>query len=178
MGRFYTGSIEGKFWFACQSSSDVENICSITYTPRHYYNGCGCFHELNYDKPYCVSCFENIEDHRESIISNGGGIKDSEKLWELNEDEISYYIDEEEHLEEVQATINELEAQIGQYIEILTFGNKDENYEYYIEISDSIKDLKTEERAQTNALIARYCLARQIELCLIEQGNCFMECEC
>lgn len=172
MGRFYTGSIEGKFWVCVQSSSDVENICSITYTPRHYYMGCGCFHELDYDEPYCVSCFENMEEHRQSLISDNyiNENDDFKKFWEESDTEIGYDIDEEAHLEEVQATIIKLEEQIGQYTKILTFGNKDENYEYYIEFPDC------EDRTKT--LIARYCLARQIELCLIEQGSCCMVCDC
>ena len=36
MGRFYSGDIEGKFWFGVQSSGDVENL--VTITPHTFYS--------------------------------------------------------------------------------------------------------------------------------------------
>lgn len=39
MGRYYHGDIEGKFWFAVQSSSDADYFGSEGFTPDelHYY---------------------------------------------------------------------------------------------------------------------------------------------
>lgn len=53
MGRYYDGDIEGKFWFAVQSSSDADFFGVEGYTPS----------ELHYD----FDKEENIDDVKEGI---------------------------------------------------------------------------------------------------------------
>ena len=41
MGRYYSGDIEGKFWFAVQSSNAADRFGSIGYEPdylEYYFN--------------------------------------------------------------------------------------------------------------------------------------------
>jgi hypothetical protein len=178
MGRYYWGDIEGKFW-SCQSSFDVENICSIDCNETFYlYLGCGCTFTTE-PELYCAKCFKNIEEHRQLCIEEGYIEEDdvSEKLWVINESIFEYEI-ELEDLHEIQETIENLNDIIGQYIEVLTFKKKDKGYEYDFELTYAYKNLESDVKKQKDELIARYCLARQIELCLLKKGECLMICEC
>ena len=49
MGRYYTGDIEGKFWFAVQSSDDADFFGVRGYQPE----------ELNYD--FCEDDLKDVE---------------------------------------------------------------------------------------------------------------------
>jgi hypothetical protein len=42
MGRFYTGDIEGKFWFGIQDSNDIENLVNITPNIEYAWKACNC----------------------------------------------------------------------------------------------------------------------------------------
>jgi hypothetical protein len=179
MGRYYWGDIEGKFWFACQSSNDVENICCITCFPTYFYRGCDCI-KNNGDEDYCTNCYEDFEEHQQKLeidSQNEDPFVKGDKLWYENESIIKYYI-ELEDLHEIQESIEELNDIIGQYIEVLTFKKEDKGYEYDFEFTYAYKNLESDVQKPKDKLIARYCLARQIELCLLKKGECSMTCEC
>ena len=40
MGRFYSGDIEGKFWFGIQDSNDIENLVNITSNIEYAWKVC------------------------------------------------------------------------------------------------------------------------------------------
>ena len=51
MGRFYSGDIEGKFWFGVQDSNDIENLVNITPNIEYAWKACNCFAEID-DEEY------------------------------------------------------------------------------------------------------------------------------
>ena len=51
MGRYYSGSVEGKFWFGIQPSNDIENLINIqANAPKLLWIGCNCYVEDETDE--------------------------------------------------------------------------------------------------------------------------------
>ena len=59
MGRFYSGDIEGKFWFAVQSSDDADFFGSKGYQPERL--------EYYFDKDHLDSVKEGITKCKETL---------------------------------------------------------------------------------------------------------------
>lgn len=171
MGRFYSGSIEGKFWFGVQSSNDVENLLSISANPaKMLWFGCDCYVEDENDK-YCKDCYDSLEDF---LDKEGGLIEGGVHFYEDNE--IVYEIDES-YLHELNTVLKEIEnlfeedlkklceklphnlqnAFDGHFTEIVEYNNKHETH--------------------PNQIMARYCLGRQIKYSLETEGTCHIYCE-
>ena len=83
MGRFYSGDIEGKFWFGIQDSNDVENLVTITGNTEYSWHACNCVAEIE-DDDYCRQCYGSKEEH----IEAGTGF-------------LSTFLDNSEHLDEI-----------------------------------------------------------------------------
>ena len=70
MGRYYFGSIKGKFWFSVQSSDDASNFknpVNFTGPVRVYdYCQCCCFVE-DFEQLYCNKCYSSYEEHYNEI---------------------------------------------------------------------------------------------------------------
>ena len=45
MGRFYSGDIEGKFWFGVQDSDDIKNLVTIKGNNDYSWKVCNCVAE-------------------------------------------------------------------------------------------------------------------------------------
>ena len=62
MGRFYSGDIEGKFWFGVQGSDDIQNLVTISEHIYYSWKACNCSADIDADN-YCKFCYENKEEH-------------------------------------------------------------------------------------------------------------------
>ena len=180
MGRFYDGDIEGKFWFGIQSSSDIENL--VTITPCMYYSWkiCNCSAEIDCQE-YCHDCYKSKEDHIKAVTENEE--YDDETLY-YEEQACGYSLDKETHYLELQDNMNKLRTEISE--EIIkgfdTLYRSDDILNAFTGVFnnthksiDNIKDEKEQKRVAE--LVARYTLGYQIEYCLIKQGDCHINCE-
>ena len=108
MGRFYSGDIEGKFWFGVQDSNDIEYLVTITGNIYYSWKACNCVAEID-DYDYCTDCYESKNDHIENAIEE-----------EEYEDECLYYedcscgysLDKETHYQELLMNMEKLKKEI------------------------------------------------------------------
>jgi peptidoglycan hydrolase CwlO-like protein len=120
MGRYYTGDIEGKFWFAVQSSDAASRFAPSAEI------------EVGY---------------------------------------IPYYFNEEDHLEEIQAELKNIEDKLGDNLKkIDDFFEKVDGYN-----DDILKanDISKEHLSD----YADYKLGKKIEECVIRTGECSFDAE-
>ena len=180
MGRFYDGDIEGKFWFGIQSSSDIENL--VTITPCMYYSWkiCNCTAEIDWQK-YCNDCYDSKEDHIISVTENDE--YDDETLY-YEEQCGGYSLDKETHYLELQDNMNKLRTEISEEIinEFDKLTRNDDILNAFTGVFDnthkSINNIENKEERQKMAeLVARYTLGYQIEYCLLKQGDCNIHCD-
>lgn len=167
MGRYYSGDINGKFWFGVQSSYDADNFCENPLDVRknrYNFKVCNC---PNYDNDsYCMECYDSFEAH----CQDAG----SQDLMNNEIVEIDYSFVDEEHLQLIKNKLNEIANELGQdVIENLQFDITDTDG-YCYEIDDGFVDEISTSRKE---LLARYCLGRQIEASLIDNGCCCFSCE-
>ena len=180
MGRFYDGDIEGKFWFGIQSSSDIENL--VTITPCMYYSWkiCNCSAEIDCQE-YCKDCYDSKEDHITDVMENDE--YDDETLY-YEEQACGYSLDKETHYLELLDNMNKLRTEISEEIikEFDSLYRNDNILNAFTGVFDnthkSINNIKDEkEQKRVSVLVARYTLGYQIEYCLIKQGDCHINCE-
>jgi glutamine amidotransferase-like uncharacterized protein len=172
MGRYYDGTIYGKFWFGVQSSYDANNFKQDDFiTPSEYYEyfNCSCIVK-NLEELYCINCYKSYEDH---LGSTDDYDKDciEEGLLALPSGHVEYEFNKSE-LNFIHQKLKSLELIIGDdNIKKLNFKieNESEYFEYNITF-DNNDDNK-------NELIARYCFGKQIEAALVEIGECYINCE-
>ena len=172
MGRYYFGDIKGKFWFGVQSSDDAINLGGRNTDNLMLYYPCNC--ENISGKKYCNDCFDCFEHAFEEAKNQGFIDEDTNKELENVLLYKSDYIDiifEGHQIKELQGHIENLFEKIGTHVKKFTM-NKEEDYEYDIELSNE-DNIQKEELE----LIARWCLAKQIEQCIIDKGCCEIECE-
>ena len=113
MGRFYHGSIEGKFWFGVQSSDDISNLVTITPEMQYNWKSCHCCAEIdsnNTEDNYCSTCYESKEAHEESVIEEDGENEDNCLYYE--EQSISYHLDKYSHYDELKKKMDVLKSKI------------------------------------------------------------------
>ena len=171
MGRYYYGDIAGKFWFACQSSYDAENIGGIVSVGRMVYMICNCEYEHSAHK-YCHICYDSYEEHLKDLREDDFITKDNipgdnqPLIWKNSE--VDCYFDEGS-LEIVEEHIKTLYEKIGHLIEDFTMENEENSYEYDIDWNEEYLDIDTKKEEE---LVARYCLARQVAQCIKDKGEC------
>lgn len=184
MGRYYGGTISGKFWFAIQSSADVENLCDIKYKQMYYWRNCGCEFtedELNtinkQNEPFCNKCFESYNAHRTAVIEDEHATGDdsdneSDDVEELYDEtqSIYYNIIGNIHKEAIENSVNKLQKQID--LSTFSYSISSDTYEIKCEVNEEIKC------EATLALIARYIFGKQILEALKHEDVCYLECEC
>ena len=70
MGRFYFGTISGKFWGSAQMSNDASNFKNNNKNPIRCdeYVGCCCIVEYQ-NKLYCSYCYNCIEEHITTLVN-------------------------------------------------------------------------------------------------------------
>ena len=179
MGRFYSGDIEGKFWFGVQDSDDVEKLVNITGNTYYSWNVCNCSAEI--DDDYCRQCYDSKEDHIEAAIEEGS-----------YQDECLYYedccngysLDKETHYQELVDNMNELKTKINKNV-IQEFDKIEQNDKildaFTGVFNNTHKYLNTmennQERKEQEVLTARYTLGYQIEYCIRTTGSCNIHCE-
>jgi len=178
MGRYYYGDISGKFWVACQSSTDASNY-GITHKDIINFCVCHCASDETEEsigndpekKIYCESCYDSYEQHIESIKEEDLDL-DSEniKTWYISESEICYEFCEE-HIEQLEEKIKELEKKVGKYMNTFKIIEKNEEINYDFDSSYENLDGNAE-------LVARLCLGKQIHYCLKKKGSCIFFAEC
>ena len=177
MGRCYWGDIEGKFWVAVQSSSDVENLVDIEPLPqRLVWHGCGCtvdFDEKN--NQYCKNCYESLDVFLEEM----GEDFDQEPYYE--EEELAYELNEE-HLDELNKNMEDLEKKIDVRIIEEFKKKKDEDMSnaysgVFKQVVELIGIILKEKENMDLQVIARYGLGMQIKQSLEKNGSCAMYCE-
>jgi hypothetical protein len=177
MGRFYHGTIGGKFWFGIQSSNDASNFKESLYEPVEYYTyyGCGCEVEDN-NKLYCDNCYSDYETQFNELdecdVSTLSGYPIREKyMLAYHSNYIRYTFDKEE-LNHIKNKLNEIELEIGgDIINKLRYTIDIENqYEY------DLDELKPQDTIKLE-LLARWCLGKQIESALINEDSCEFDCE-
>ncbi len=175
MGRYYTGTISGKFWFGIQDSYDASNFKNSLIKPLPYYvyYVCGCDVKNN-DEYYCYDCFCDYDAHFNSINYDDKLALESELLaFKLNHVKYNFDISD---LEFINTKLEELENIIGRdIINNLEFKTDDEEnyFEYYLNYSaldNIIED-------SIIKIIARWCLGKQIQTAIINAGYCYMDCE-
>jgi hypothetical protein len=178
MGRYYSGDISGKFWFACQTSDDAENFGG-KMEKYESYAICGCRYEYDIlldwgrDKEYCRNCNDSHEEHLKKVKDEG-----FEDI--LVESESFDMVFNGDQLKEVQEHIAELDKTALKFIKSFTM-NEDSDYEYDFEVKDEYackdSDFNDKVSKQERELIARWCLAKQVEQCLIDNGECSFTCD-
>ena len=172
MGRFYDGTISGKFWFGIQDSYDACNFKPYDFiTPSEYYEyfSCSCIVK-NLDELYCITCYKSYEDHLESIDDYDKDCIEEEGLLASKSGHVEYEFNKSE-LNYIQEKLKSLEIIIGEdNITKLNYKieNEDKYFEYNITFNDNYND---------NELVARYCFGKQIEAALIKIGECYINCE-
>jgi hypothetical protein len=185
MGRYYFGTISGKFWGSLQSSEDATNFKNPInfYGPSdcYEYMGCCCIVE-DMDELYCKKCYESLEEHvnkmkeeDEDMYINYLGCKNL--IYENNL--VKYYFDKNE-LDYIKKKLHKLEEEIGKHIiddlHIVLFDNtKDDcNTCYDYEINEKcLEDMDD----KIFILVARWCLGKQIEFSIMNIDYCEIFCE-
>ena len=170
MGRYYTGTISGKFWFGIQDSNDASHFTNTLIIPQpdYQYYVCGC--DVDYND-YCINCFPDYDSHKNSMDDYDKSSLNSIKL-AYKSNYIKYEFNAAD-LEFIKIKLDMLENEIGyDLIEKLNLTIGDNNgFEYYINyniLNNNDALLK---------IIARWCLGKQIEKAIIMTGNCNINCE-
>jgi len=196
MGRFYHGSIEGKFWFGIQDSDDISNLVTIKHVMTYSWKSCHCCAEIDIDNnedKYCNDCYESKEEHEESVIEEDG--ENEDKLLYYEEQSICYHLDKESHYDELKKNMELLKSKIDPKIinEFDKIEQNDKILDAFTGVFDNslkkLNDIKKEnDTNDTNesdvhndyiALVARYTLGYQLEYCLrTTEDDCYVNCEC
>jgi len=176
MGRYYTGDIEGKFWFGTQSSDDATHF-GVNPEIQYDYYGCGCcatdnIVDNNDDanaELYCTSCYTSLDEHLEQTE------EDRENTKTYHESNEIYYYFQEQHVPTLQKEIKKLEKKVGKYMEPFAIIDKTPEYEgvtyeYHVPEGTTLKRGEVE-------LIARLCLGKQILYCVEKYGKCGFHAE-
>ena len=185
MGRYYWGDIEGKFWFAVQSSSDISNLIDdISYNESYAWKVCNCSADVWCDN-YCSDCYESKEEHIEAAKEEEEYSEEDNLLY-TEENTISYDIDRDFHYENLICTLNEIKQHFP--AEIMDAFNQIENNDKLLnafegafgKTCDVFETLEIEDakRQDLAVLMARYTLGLQIKYCLEQNGDCSVYCEC
>ena len=161
MGRYYSGNINGKFWFGCQSSGAMENYGAIAEDPEFRFKSCGCrcMCVPDDEKPiYCEDCFNSYEDHIKEVRDETDDDDDTE-CFEEDETGGNFMYDKDMFEDQGLPFIEEHKDLFNKYIESITFDD-DDDYAYEIKWTK-------EEYAKTfnddDKIIADLCMLKQIQ---------------
>jgi hypothetical protein len=175
MGRYYSGSIAGKFWFGVQSSEDASHF-GVSPDKFYAYYGCNCnaTNDVNDDEEhdnyiYCIKCYTSLQDHLDKT--------EEDRAYDrtfYQEGEISYDF-QTEHLPAIRLKVEELEQKIGAFMKgyrIVDEKDGEGDIEYDFTTHPSIH---TTDSQRTE--IARLCLGYQIKYCVETYGSCVFRAE-
>lgn len=174
MGRYYSGNIAGKFWFGVQDSTDARNIGGKV-EKLYQYVSCGCSVE-NLRTIYCGECYSDFDAHFNDARNNEDFEEDEEEQEQLirESSELQSFFNGSQ-LEEVRGHIADLEKVVSKFVKSFTM-NADSDYEYELKLHEEYEgvdcgftDKITRDEIE---LLARWCLAKQVEKCIIDKGEC------
>lgn len=192
MGRYYHGDISGKFWFGIQPSDDASQLGGKLDLVYRYYV-CGCEYDYKSNRKnnktqtdtsrdYCMDCYGSYEEHAQAMteecsltIEGIEGNTDEPILWHLVENEIHFTFEEKIHLPFLEEFIQTSQEKVGKYIDSFHFLENTASFEYDFDFSPLFHqefDGKKQEKHQTQELMARLCLAKQVFYCLKTHGFC------
>ena len=179
MGRCYYGSIEGKFWFGCQSSCVLQFRYNFDELPAdRVWRVCGCYInqcEMPVDEEveYCEECYDSREQHIEDIMDCD--IEEGEEFDGVMtlEEEQSLNVcleNNEENQEMVREKIQELEEQIRESFNITDIGDaigfeigSNPHFEWGYECdSGKLQELCPSGDNDKMELIADWCIGKQL----------------
>jgi hypothetical protein len=175
MGRYYNGTISGKFWFGVQSSQDLSNFKDDTFEETdelYYYYECGCTVQCM-NHLYCANCYKSYKDHYNAYIANklDDDVKEGSIIAYLT-NVIQYNFDDTE-LPFIQNKLNKLQEEIGiDLINNLEYKINEDDLDYNINW-----DFIDENNIILNKKIAQWCIGKQVENALIKLNYCNILCE-
>ena len=150
MGRYYYGSISGKFWVGIQPSNDVENLCDIGSGRNCLWIGCGCIkNEDTESLDYCDNCYDSLEEHTDDAENGENNLSFN------NEHLISYELDKNNHGLQIKDNLRLIETQVDTTKLCITFSNNNTDLVVNIEKYSLFNRSELE-------LLARYCLGKHI----------------
>lgn len=187
MGRFYTGDIEGKFWFGIQSSSDISELVSYDeHKPTYIWKSCSCDvdDDLPEDDKYCKACFSSKNEHIDTVEEEGDYV---DGLLYIEEQCIHYSLDKETHYQELVDNMSKMKEIIDEGImeEYESIKQTDDILNAFSGVFNHIFDYMNNnivfedniEKHKVCSLVARYTLGYQIEYCLRTTESCNIQCE-
>jgi hypothetical protein len=177
MGRYYDGTISGKFWFGIQDSHDAsnfKNLSNFTLPETYYVYYVCCCEVVDKNKYYCHDCFSDYNSHLYSMDDDDKLAIDS-KLLAFNVNSVMYKFDESE-LELIDDKLQELENIIGNNL-IKKLDLKIEDEENYFEYNINYSALDGINDETFLKIIARWCFGKQIKKAIINVGYCNINCE-
>lgn len=187
MGRFYTGDIEGKFWFGIQSSSDISELVRYEeHKPTYVWKSCSCYvdDDLPEDDKYCKSCFSSKNEHIDTVEEEGDYV---DGLLYIEEQSIHYSLDKETHYQELVDNMSKMKEMIDEGImeEYESIKQTDDILNAFSGVFNHIFDYMNNnivfedniEKHKVCGLVARYTLGYQIEYCLRTTESCNIQCE-
>jgi hypothetical protein len=174
MGRYYHGTIAGKFWFTIQSSYDLGHFKKQTnqYEEVNQYYSCNCYVE-NKKKLFCHQCYSSYDEHYNTL--NEVDKKNVTNSIYYLTNQIKYTFDNFE-LNLITVKLNELENKIGSSIISELDFSIDEDNDFEYEINNEIFD-KYDDNKDLLELIARWCIGQQIKKAIEINDECDVFCE-
>ena len=153
MGRYYYGAIEGKFWFAIQCSSMIENYGG--WINHDQMNWCGCSCPAYYGDPYCGSCFSDFDDHKQAVLEDDIELEEDGSIPTQEECCPDMEISRDAFEETALPFISEKESLCKEWLEEFEISDE-EGHEY----EETIKNGCPEHYLST---IADWCMLKQIQ---------------
>ena len=154
MGRYYYGAIEGKFWFAIQCSSMIENYGGWINHDQMNWCGCSCRVDDD-DDTYCSDCFESFDDHKQAVLEDDIELEEDGSIPKEEECCVDMEISRSAFEETALPFISEKESLCKEWLE--EFVISDEKGHRYVA---TIKNGCPEEYLST---IADWCMLKQIQ---------------
>ena len=165
MGRYYYGSISGKFWVGIQPSNDVENLCDIGSGRNCLWIGCGCIkNEDTESLDYCDNCYDSLEEHTDDAENGENNLSFN------NEHLISYELDKNNHGLQIKDNLRLIETQVDTTKLCITFSNNNTDLVVNIEKYSLFNRSELE-------LLARYCLGKHIMEWFEKNDTCSIDVE-
>lgn len=96
MGRYYSGDIEGKFWFALQSSDAASRFGGQMYEPQYieYYFGPEHLDEVNAEIDRIITKLGDKKERLDEFFDNCMGYRDEDiEALGISREELSDYAD-------------------------------------------------------------------------------------
>ena len=154
MCRYYYGAIEGKFWFAVQCSSMIENYGGWINHDQINWCGCDCRVDVD-DDTYCSNCFESFDDHKQVVLEYDIQLEENGSIPTFEGCLPDMEITRDDFEETVLPFISEKESLCKEWLE--EFVISDEKGHRYVA---TIKNGCPEEYLST---IADWCMLKQIQ---------------